>query len=60
MNGQSHPSQQEKSLAKANETFQFWYSVLLETEYMNDLENRKEFQSALMTLKEIMEKQKED
>lgn len=60
MNSPQTTSAKRKALKRAEKTFSFWYSVLLETEYMNDLEYRQEFQSALMTVREIMENSKRD
>ncbi|AKC21326.1 conserved hypothetical protein [Flavobacterium psychrophilum] len=44
------------ALKKAEETFRFWYSVLLETEYMDDVDNRKDFQTALQTIADLQKK----
>lgn len=52
METKSNESPRKKALRHAKKTFKFWYKVLLETEYMNDAENRKEFQSALSTIKD--------
>lgn len=41
---------EHKQLKRALKTFNFWYKVLLETEYMNDLENRLDYQNALQTI----------
>ena len=44
-------SPRRRALKQAKKTFKFWYKILLETEYMNDPENRKDFQSALSVIK---------
>lgn len=49
-----------KQLRKSLKTFEFWYKVLLETEYMNDLENRLEYQTALKTIVTHTKKKKGD
>jgi|GEM_PF-4939390 hypothetical protein len=41
----------KQELKKALKTLNFWYQVLLESEYMNDIANRLEFQDALRTIK---------
>jgi hypothetical protein len=43
---------ERKELKKALKTIKFWYKILLETEYMNDLSNRIEYQSAINVIKE--------
>lgn len=48
----------KKELKKALKTIKFWYKILLETEYMNDLSNRIEFQSAINTITEQNKKMK--
>lgn len=49
MNAQKFPSK-KKQLKKDLKTLNFWYKVLLETEYMDDIENRKEFNRALISI----------
>ncbi|MQP63341.1 hypothetical protein GFJ99_11610 [Flavobacterium sp. LMO6] len=48
----------KKELKKALNTIKFWYKILLETEYMNDLDNRLEYQSAINIIKEHKKKMK--
>ncbi|WP_395058220.1 hypothetical protein [Flavobacterium sp.] len=59
MTTQPASSTEVLALKKANKTFKFWYNVLLETEYMNDLENRKDFQTAIQTIADSYKKKKE-
>lgn len=49
---------EEKELKKALKTVKFWYRVLLETEYMNDLSNRIDFKSAINIIKQHKKKMK--
>lgn len=44
---------EQKALKKALKTLNFWYKVLLESEHMDDVENRKEFQRALLTIETV-------
>jgi hypothetical protein len=48
----------KKELKNALKTIKFWYKVLLETEYMNDLNNRVEYQSAINTIAQHNKKMK--
>ncbi len=41
----------KRSKKQARKTFKFWFKVLLETEYMNDISSRQEFMSALAAIK---------
>lgn len=59
MTTQSAACLEVKALKKAKKIFNFWYKVLLETEYMNDPDNRKEYQTALRTLADTVKKKKE-
>lgn len=49
---------EEKELKKALKTVKFWYKVLLDTEYMNDLSNRIDFKSAINIIKQHKKKMK--
>lgn len=44
---------QKKKVKKALKTLNFWYKVLLETEYMDDMQNRLEFQEALRSIENL-------
>lgn len=55
MNTTLTPTEQ-KEIKFALKKLKFWHKVLLQTEFMNDLEHRKEFASALETIKRICPK----
>ena len=48
-----------RALKKAKKVLRFWYLVLLETEHMDDINHRKEFQSVLLTVENLEKKQRE-
>jgi hypothetical protein len=48
--------QEKAELRYAYKKLKFWYNVLLETEYLNDLEHRKELASSIGTLKKLSKK----
>lgn len=45
-----------KQLKQSLKVLNFWYKVLLETEYMNDQENRLEYQRALLAIENLTKK----
>lgn len=45
-----------KELKKALKVLKFWYTVLLETEHMDEQKFRIEFQSALLTIENTTKK----
>jgi hypothetical protein len=47
----------KKELKKSLKVLKFWYRVLLESDYMNDKENRLEFQSALITIENLKKRE---
>jgi hypothetical protein len=51
-------SPEQRKVKQALKTIKFWYKVLLETDYMNDLDNRIEYQSAIKTIAEHKKKMK--
>ena len=54
MNDLSKPKRKE--LKKTAKVLNFWYRVLLESEHMDDLKCRLEFQSALLTIENLTKK----
>jgi hypothetical protein len=51
-------AKKKNPLKSAHKILKFWFSVLLETELMNDTEHRKEFLVALDVVKQNYKKQK--
>lgn len=47
-----------KALKTALKTLRFFYSVFLETKVMDETNHRKDYQSALLTIKEEYKKRK--
>ena len=45
-----------RALKRAKKVFRFWYRILLETEHMDDIDNRKDFQSALLVVENLAKK----
>lgn len=45
-----------RALKKAKKVLRFWYRILLETEHMDDINHRKEFQSVLLTVENLAKK----
>lgn len=49
-----------RALRRAKKSLNFWYKVLLDTEMMNDLSHRQEFQQIITTVDDNYKKRKKE